>query len=81
MKEKLTICPYCKSSNIEFDYHHAEAYCKECGLIVIDNSSTRYMNITEKITVDIPSEYERLCVAAFLVHNYSCYKYLDGILL
>jgi len=56
MKRQLIVCPYCESPNIEFDYHHAEAYCKECGLIVIDESKVRYMNITKKII--IPSPYE-----------------------
>ena len=51
MKEKLIICPYCRSPNIQYDDRHAEAYCEDCGLIVIDYTGTKYRNITENIII------------------------------
>lgn len=31
-------CPNCFSNDLIYDFHHAELYCNECGLVVMDNT-------------------------------------------
>lgn len=31
-------CPDCFSTDLIYDFHHAELYCHNCGLVVMDHT-------------------------------------------
>lgn len=31
-------CPDCFSTDLIYDFHHAELYCHDCGLVVMDHT-------------------------------------------
>ena len=49
--EFIIVCPKCKSKELISDMFHAEIYCQECGLVVMDMSSPRFKDIREKKAV------------------------------
>lgn len=71
----INICPKCKSQNIIFDEIHAEAYCNECGLVVIDRSKPKFINIVERKRVKAqPTTMDKLTgIQNFIVFGCSCY--------
>ena len=35
---KRKYCPECFSNDLDYDFHHAELYCNDCGLVVRDTT-------------------------------------------
>ena len=55
----IEVCPQCKSQELISDMFHAEVYCQECGLVVVDRTSTRFKDIILKKEVPRePTPYE-----------------------
>ena len=55
----INVCPQCKSKELISDMFHAEIYCQDCGLIVMDMTSPQYKDIRERKAVPRePTPYE-----------------------
>ena len=62
----IEVCPQCKSQELISDMFHAEVYCQECGLVVVDRTSTRFKDIILKKEVPrepTPYEYYLMMIA------------------
>ena len=43
----VAICPQCKSQELISDMFHAEMFCQDCGLVVVDMTGARFKDIRE----------------------------------
>lgn len=54
-KGKTKYCPDCFSENLIHDFHHAQIYCANCGLVVMEQvyPSLDYVNYTDLREIEL----------------------------
>lgn len=74
--KKIYVCPQCESSNLIYDYAHAEIYCKQCGLVVVDRSNAKYFDIRKIKHVPRKTPFYKVYLGIIdFINNGSKYHY------